>query len=457
MGFSDVEIEKFRLRVGDLLVCEGGEPGRCAVVTEATSHFLFQKALHRVRPLRDIVDAKMLQYFLRHSISSEVAIERRSQTTIQHLPREKMLRVWVRLPPRAEQARIVAKIEELFSDLDAAVGALERAKANLVRHRASVLRAAVEGKLTAEWRKRHPDIEPASKFLERILAERRKKWEEAELAKYASAGKTPPNNWRDKYEEPAAPDPKGLPALPKGWCWANMDQLVANAMNGYGNRSGASGEQVIVLRLADIANGAIDLSSPRRIASHHGDIEKYKLDAGDLLAIRVNGTRDLVGRLIIAGDFPEKVLFCDHFIRVRLVDRTLAAYLRHAFASFSVRKAIESKMVSTAGQHTISQSSLAQIALPLPPVEEGQEILKELESTSDLARRTEELVAAQLLKAARLRQSILKRAFQGKLVPQNPNDEPASRLIERIKAERETAQPPKPRAPARKRTAKDTV
>lgn len=134
--------------------------------------------------------------------------------------------------PLAEQRRIVAKIEELFSDLDAGVAALERVKANLKRYRAAVLKAAVEGKLTAQWRAKHPNTEPASILLERILAERRKKWEADQLAKFAAAGKQPPKNWRDKYQEPAAPDTTNLPALPKGWCWATVEQFAAVSLGG---------------------------------------------------------------------------------------------------------------------------------------------------------------------------------------------------------------------------------
>lgn len=127
----------------------------------------------------------------------------------------------VPIPPINEQHRIVAKIEELFSDLDAGVAALERAKANLKRYRAAVLKAAVEGKLTEAWRAEHPNIEPASKLLERILAERRQKWEADQLAKFAAAKKEPPRNWKEKYVEPTPPVTKGLPELPDEWCWSS--------------------------------------------------------------------------------------------------------------------------------------------------------------------------------------------------------------------------------------------
>ncbi len=120
------------------------------------------------------------------------------------------------LPPRKQQKRIVAEIEKQFSRLDEAVANLKRVKANLKRYKAAVLKAAVEGKLTEEWRKAHPDVEPASKLLDRILAERRAKWEEAELAKMEAKGKAPKNDkWKAKYKEPTAPDTADLPELPE--------------------------------------------------------------------------------------------------------------------------------------------------------------------------------------------------------------------------------------------------
>ena len=112
-----------------------------------------------------------------------------------------MSRSPIPVAPPDQQDRIVAEIEKQFSRLDEAVASLKRVKANLKRYKAAVLKAAVEGKLTEEWRKQNPDVEPASKLLERILAERRTKWEEAELAKMKAKGKEPKNDkWKEKYK-----------------------------------------------------------------------------------------------------------------------------------------------------------------------------------------------------------------------------------------------------------------
>ena len=159
--------------------------------------------------------------------------------------------------PVREQHRIVARVEALFAKLDEAIAALRRTQANLDRYRASVLKAAVEGRLTAQWRSENPPEESGKQLLERILAERRKRWEEDRLAEFAAKGRKAPNDWKSKYKEPVAPATSGLPELPEGWCWATVDQI--------GPRDGSGmtkGQVRSVKRLA----GQVPLSSGRQRA-----------------------------------------------------------------------------------------------------------------------------------------------------------------------------------------------
>jgi type I restriction enzyme S subunit len=192
------------------------------------------------------MDSRYIEAFLR-SKHAQTEIDR-MKTGISdsglNLTHGRFLPLQVPVAPLNEQERIVAKIEELFSDLDAGVAALERAKANLKRYRAAVLKAAVEGKLTQKWRAENPPKEPASKLLARILKERRKKWEQEQLAAYKAKGKQPPKNWRDKYKEPAGPG-ANLPALPEGWCWACLSQLLAEPLrNGHSAKRSKDGTGV---------------------------------------------------------------------------------------------------------------------------------------------------------------------------------------------------------------------
>ena len=133
----------------------------------------------------------------------------------------------VPIPPLPEQHRIVAKIEELFTKLDAGINELHKAQSQLKRYRQSVLKAAFEGKLTEAWQTTHQGkIEPASVLLERILKERREKWEAEQLEQMKAKGKMPKDDrWKAKYKEPIAPDTSELPELPKGWRWTTLPQI----------------------------------------------------------------------------------------------------------------------------------------------------------------------------------------------------------------------------------------
>ncbi len=138
------------------------------------------------------------------------------------------------------------KLEELLSDLDAGVAELKAAQKKLTQYRQSLLKAAVEGALTAEWRaeraKRGEPLETGAQLLERILTERRRRWEEKQLAKFKEQGKTPPKDWRDKYPEPVKPNTADLPELPEGWVWASVDQLVACKLSETGKVSTLTGK-----------------------------------------------------------------------------------------------------------------------------------------------------------------------------------------------------------------------
>ena len=167
------------------------------------------------------------------------------------------------MPPLAEQRRIVDRLDELLSDLDAGVAALERAKVLLGRYRQSVLRAAVTGELTRDWRERHAgQRESGADLLRRILAERRRRWEEAELAKLRAKGKTPrDDSWKRAYREPAAPDTRDLPPLPDGWAWSSFEALIADGpTNGYSPKTDRSAKGTPSLRLSATTSGRLVLN-----------------------------------------------------------------------------------------------------------------------------------------------------------------------------------------------------
>jgi type I restriction enzyme S subunit len=199
------------------------------------------------------------------------------------------------LPPSTEQARIVEKLEELLSDLDAGVADLKSAQKKLAKYRQSVLKAAVEGALTAEWRAKNKPTETGEQMLQRTLVQRRACWEAKQLAKFKEQGKTPPKDWQNKYPEPVQPDTTDLPELPEGWVWASVDQLSPDDVaNGHSVRSADVGARV--LRLTAVRNGAIDLNATKFGAWTEDEAKPFAVVEGDLLIVRGNGSLSLVGR-----------------------------------------------------------------------------------------------------------------------------------------------------------------
>ncbi len=189
-------------------------------------------------------------------------------------------RIRIPVAPLNEQRRIVAKIDELFSDLDAAVAALERVRAKLKRYRAAVLKAAVEGKVTEEWRKQHRNTEPASILLDRILKERCRRWEEAWLARFDGENKEPPKGWQRKYQAPTGPDTTSLPELPESWCWATVDQLITFLKNGLSTKPSADPPGQRILRINAVRPAKVDLEEVRYLPGNHAEWADYFIENG---------------------------------------------------------------------------------------------------------------------------------------------------------------------------------
>lgn len=163
----------------------------------------------------EATSAEFLYYFL---VSQEKGFVDAGKGGAQPNISQGIVKAWpISLPPRAEQTRIVAKLEELLSDLDAGVAELKTAQKKLGQYRQSLLKAAVEGALTAEWRTQNAPAETGAQLLERILTERRARWEAKQLAKFAEQGKAPLKDWKRRYPEPVQPVTADLPELPDGW------------------------------------------------------------------------------------------------------------------------------------------------------------------------------------------------------------------------------------------------
>lgn len=322
MDFTPEEFETYALRRGDLLLSEASgsasEVGKPAVWNGEVPDCCFQNTLIRVRAPESLVPFLHL-HFYKDALTGEFARAARG-VGIHHLG-AKTLSGWeVHLPPPDEQRQIVETVDSYLTRLDNLTAALVKVQRNLKRYRASILNAAVEGRLVpteAELaRAEGRDYEPASILLKRILAERRQRWEEAELARMRAKGKTPTNDkWKAKYKEPSAPHIATLPSLPEGWCWATVEQISQLVRNGYAKKPAPTGD-VRILRISAVRPMAIDPFDCRWLAGTPEDYAPDLAEPGDLLFTRYNGTPALVGVSALVRTPGQPMVHPDKLIKI---------------------------------------------------------------------------------------------------------------------------------------------
>ena len=420
-------------RAGDVLLVKDGVNTGDAAINTVDEEISLLSSVCMLRPRSEVLRNQFLRYYLLSPTGARLLTGKMTGTAIRRIILKRIKETPIPLAPFGEQIRIVERVEELLSDLDAGVAALERARANLKKYRAAVLKAAVTGDLTAEWRAKHPNVEPTTKLLDRILAERRRKWEADQQANFAASGKAPPKGWQEKYPEPAVVDSGGLPELPPGWCWATVDQLISYLRNGYFQSPEPLDAGVRLLRINAVRAMRVDLEEFRYLTQSDA-LSNYFVENGDLLFTRYNGSLDLLGVAGMVRGCAEPTVHPDKLIRVKtVIPAPLAAYLEIACNTGESRRHMVGRARTTAGQTGISGSDVRDMPVPLPPLDEQRAIVAEVEQQLSDIDATANYIAASLKRAARLRQSILKEAFAGRLVPQDPNDEPASVLLDRIR------------------------
>ncbi len=421
--------DKYLLRDGDIVISRAGSVGYSHLVKNPRSA-VFASYLIRFRPL---IHEQYVAYFLQSPPYWESISEKSLGIAIPNVNASKLKQIAFPLAPLPEQRRIVAKIEELFTRLDAGVAALRRAQANVKRYKAAVLKAACEGRLVPQ----DPNDEPASSLLERILAERRKKWEADLRAKGQDPSKA-------KYVQPKPPDTDGLPELPSGWCWVSLPQIgkLARGKSKHRPRNEKKlfGGPYPFIQTGEIrqANGLI--TTYTETYSEFG-LAQSRLWPKGTLCITIAANIAETAILGFDACFPDSVVgfvpdegVCD----VNFVE----------FFIRTVKQDLEQYAPATA-QKNINLDTLQNLAVAFPPLAEQHRIVAEVERRLSVVQKLEAVLVANLARAERLRQSILKQAFEGRLVPQDPNDEPASVLLEKIRAQAKISQRPSGR-PRRK-------
>lgn len=362
-------------------------------------------------------------------------------TTLPSLPMSRVGSLRLPLPPLSEQDRIVAEIEKQLTRLDAAVAALERARVNLKRYRVAVLKAACEGQLVPTEadlaRSQGRDYEPADALLTRIQKERREKWEADQRTKMKAVDKHPKDDgWKGKYVEPESPEAAELPRLSEGWVWARAEQVcefITKGTTPAANKLQAGVGDIPFIKVYNLTfDGKLDFSvNPTFVSTdtHKKELARSRVVPGDVL---MNIVGPPLGKVaVVPATFDEWNM--NQAVAVfRPLFGVLRGYLAICLLAGDVLNWATRRAKATAGQFNLTLEICRDLPLPIPPAKEQARIVIEAERRLSVLDETEALVNRSLRRADRMRQAILKQAFEGRLVDQDPNDEPASALLERI-------------------------
>lgn len=359
----------YLVQAGDLLVGMDGDFN--AALWKGSAALLNQRVC-RIKPNDRFYDHRFLAYVLPGYLSAINA--ETSSITVKHLSSRSIEQIPLPLPPLPEQRRIVAEIETQFTRLDAAVAALERARANLKRYRAAVLDTLTHGS-----------------------------WDEVPLAEVS------------RIQGGIQKQPKRAP--------------VHNAFP--------------FLRVANVHRGRLDLDAVHQVELFRGELEKLRLEKGDLLVVEGNGSPSEIGRMAIWDGSIVDCVHQNHLIRIRLSEDLLPEFVEAYWNSPRGQRTVQSVASSTSGLYTLSVRKIGSLTVPVPPLDRQQCINQEVARRVSIVEAMEATADANMTRAERLRQSILRKAFSGQLVPQDPDDEPAEVLLERIREARASSPPAK--------------
>lgn len=375
MDFRPEDEARYRLKSGDVLVCEGGEVGRAAIWQDQLAECYYQKAIHRVRTSEALLSG-YVRYLLEHYARTKAFARFTSGSTIAHLPQEDLRNLPLNLPPYAEQERIVAAIEEQFSRLDAGAAALRRATKKLARMRSAVFTLIADS-----------------------------------LDKWCTLGE--------------------------------IGEVVGGVTKDAKRQSDPSFVEVPYLRVANVQRGYLDLTSVTTIRVPDSTVDKLRLERGDIL-FNEGGDRDKLGRGWIWEGQIKDCIHQNHVFRARLLTDEFEPKFVSMHGNTFGRTWFEKMGKQTTNLASLSLTTLKSFPIPVLPVERQREIVVEVERQLSLLESLQSVTDQSLMRCNSLRSSILATAFSGQLVPQDPREEPASVLLERIAAEQTASNGHKP-------------
>jgi type I restriction enzyme S subunit len=429
------EFSNYSLKRGDILVGMSGSIGKvCHYETETVS-LQNQRTGKIDLYFEEVVNPRFLALFL--STIERKLMEMAKGMGVQNISAKDIESLPFTLPPLAEQKRIVSKIEELFSELDAGEESLRRARRQLGVYRQSLLKQAFEGKLTAPWRQQNPHLlESPDQLLDRIQAERQARYER-ELEEWEQGGLgrrpsklgliSPLTEDESIFSGPLPTEWRAVPAEAVGDVQLGRQRSPKNQSKDYPTK---------YIRAANITESGLALDDILEMEFSPQERKTFTLHPGDLVLSEASGSASQVGKPAMwRGEIPD-CCFQNTVIRHRLYDREQSVFYLWLYRFFYLH-GVFSRTAGGVGINHLSAGKFSRLPLPLCSLPEQQEIVRLLDEQFTVIEQNEREIDAALKRSAALRQSILKKAFTGQLVPQDPTDEPASALLERIRKERE--------------------
>jgi type I restriction enzyme, S subunit len=377
---TNIFLKRSILQTNDLLFSIAGTIGRVGVVRENNLPANTNQALGIIRCSWEHIQNKYVFYFLKSPFIQRQALNAIVGVGRANVSLTNLSEFEIPLPPLPEQHRIVAKIEELFSDIDDGIASLKKAQGQLKTYRQAVLKYAFEGKLTNK-------------------------------------------NVKDGE-------------LPEGWKWLKLGDVIENMQYGTSDKSNDKAADIPVIRMGNIQDGKLDFNNLKYFYKTYPEVDKYLLDDGDVLFNRTNSA-ELVGKSAIYKKQYPRAIFASYLIRIKVKKKSLNPnFLNYYINSIFGKNYIKSVVSQNVGQANVNGTKLKGLPIPVSSLQEQSLIVQEIEVRLSDCDNMEKTIEQSLLQAELLKQSVLKKAFEGKLVPQNPDDEPAEKLLERIKTEK---------------------
>jgi type I restriction enzyme, S subunit len=442
------ELSAFAVQSGDFIVSCSGTIGRISYLKDVIQPGVINQALLRIRLNKEILSDKFFLFIFRsEAFQRKILIETKGSAMLNIAGVKELKTIPIDLPPTKEQHRIVAKIEELFSEIDKGVESLKTAKAQLQVYRQALLKHAFEGKLTAQWRSDNPDkVVPAAELLRSIEQSREERYQQ-QLTDWQTAvekwefngkeGKKPSKPKKILDVEQFSDDEKSLlPNLPDNWLWMRLAQIVEKIQIGpFGS----------LLHKEDYVVDGIPLVNPVHIQSQkiiphsNSTVSQEKIKELGIYRLKENdivlGRRGEMGRCAVVSHLENGWLCGSGSLYIRLLFTEASQFYCQVLSSRRVKDYLTDSSIGTT-MDNLNQNILNNVPIPLCSTTELKVIEEELDRQFLYVDRSLTDIDLNLQKAEMLRQSILKKAFSGQLVPQDPTDETASELLKRIQAEK---------------------